>query len=355
MALTPEIVQALRAPFPAQQIKWKIQTNPRTGDDWAMVVAYVDARDVAERLDLVTRGDWSDDFAPPVTTAGVHISLMCILTVCGVTRCDVGTVARPDKSDATKDLHSDAFKRAAVKFGVAAHVYRFPNVQALVKAHSYGQRTIYRLTKAAEAQLDQLTQQLLTGTPLTSNAFSDLRVWGSTAGADGQPLALPPEPEEQPNTAPRTSRQNGTSTAARPPANDTQSVATRPANGTRSAPVRSTNGANGTHAATRAPSPTRLASAREALRQAEEATGVAKAAPATGGATDKQRRLIQRRIGDLRVDDATIQGLITTFSQKLRMDVTHLFDDPDFIMELEVSVPQASWLIDNLRALGNHQ
>lgn len=84
--LTPEIVRALRTPFPPAQIKWKLQTNPRAGSEWAIVVAYIDARDVAERLDRVTGGDWSGNYAPAVLTAGDHISLMYLLTVCGTSR-----------------------------------------------------------------------------------------------------------------------------------------------------------------------------------------------------------------------------------------------------------------------------
>lgn len=55
--LTLEIIQKLREPFPAELIKWKVQTNPREGRDMALVVAYVDARDVAERLDSATQGN----------------------------------------------------------------------------------------------------------------------------------------------------------------------------------------------------------------------------------------------------------------------------------------------------------
>jgi len=344
--LTPEIVRALRAPFPAQQIKWKIQTNPRQGSEWAIVVAYVDARDVAERLDLVTGGDWSDDYAPPVITAGSQVSLLCALTVCGVTRRDVGTVARPDKDDATKDLHSDAFKRAAVKFGVAAHVYRFPNVQARVEAHTHGQRTTYRLTRAATQQLDQLTQQLLAGVPITSNAFSDLRVWGSAAGADGQPIALPQEPEEQPNvttraTPQRTPRQNGTSGAPKHATNDTHAAAARP-----------TNGANG-HTAVLAPSPAKLSRARAALREAEQASGLANppAMPNNSLATDKQRTCIQHLIAELRADEATVEGLATLFSTDLGIDGAALLSDPSFVLEAAMNSQVARAIIHELQAL----
>jgi hypothetical protein len=149
--LTPAIVAALRAPFPAEAVKWKVQTNPREGKDLALVVAYLDARDVAGRLDDATGGDWWDDYSIP--QRGGEDSLECRLTVCGLTRVDVGKVE--DARD-TKDLYSDAFKRAGVKFGIGAFLYRFPTVYA--KAKQFGKT--WSLTDDARADLAALTDAL---------------------------------------------------------------------------------------------------------------------------------------------------------------------------------------------------
>lgn len=143
--LSPEIVAALRAPFAAAAVKWKIETNPKPGKDLALVVAYLDARDVAERLDDAAGGDWWDDYTIP--QRGDHKNLECRLTVCGVTRVDVG------ESDSTKDLYSDAFKRAAVKFGIGRFLYRLPVVYA--QAEKFG--NTWSLTKDTQAQLVTLT------------------------------------------------------------------------------------------------------------------------------------------------------------------------------------------------------
>lgn len=147
--LSPEIVAALRAPFAAAAVKWKIEANPKEGKTLALVVAYLDARDVAERLDDAAGGDWWDDYTIP--QRGDHKNLECRLTVCGVTRVDVG------ESDSTKDLYSDAFKRAAVKFGIGRFLYRLPIIYA--QAEQFGKT--WSVTKDAQAQLITLVDTLL--------------------------------------------------------------------------------------------------------------------------------------------------------------------------------------------------
>ena len=194
MPLTPEIVHALRKPFEPELIKWKIQTNPKEGQDKAIVVAFIDSRDVTERLDLATGGDWGSEFSLPQVNAGAQFSLECALTVCGVTRRDVGTVAQPRQGeDATKDLYSDALKRAAVQFGVGSHVYRFPKVKAKVQASG---KSFY-LTFRAVDELLMLNRQLIQGTKPIK--YTDIEVRGSGYGAGGieYPHEETTEPEQQ--------------------------------------------------------------------------------------------------------------------------------------------------------------
>ncbi len=119
--LNKEQIKELRKSFRADQIKWKIQTQPKDKtklEGWGVVVSYLDARDISERLDVATEGQWADDY----NLFGK--ALECSLTVCGVTRKDVG------EAESAKELYSDAFKRAAVKFGVGAFLYRMPGVMA---------------------------------------------------------------------------------------------------------------------------------------------------------------------------------------------------------------------------------
>lgn len=188
-ALTSQIAQALRAPFAPNTIKWKVQTNPKEGKDMALVVAYIDARDVAERLDMAAGGNWSDDYTLP-QRAPHERTLECRLTVCGVTRCDVGEVEGGDGWSA-KDLYSDAFKRAAVKFGVGAFLYRMPTVRARVE--QFGKT--WALTKESATELEILTAAILAGK--APPRLTSLFVIGSYQGPE---IATPPARPTQAST-----------------------------------------------------------------------------------------------------------------------------------------------------------
>ena len=107
-----EAAPHLRRPFSPRAVKFKCQVVTESS---AMMVAYIDARLVAERLNLVCPHLWADDYEPVGTQ-----SMMCLLTVDGITRRDVGSGYQG------KGLYSDAFKRAGVKFGVGVSLYAMP-------------------------------------------------------------------------------------------------------------------------------------------------------------------------------------------------------------------------------------
>lgn len=109
-----EAAPHLRRPFTAAAVKFKVQSTwPKDKPTGGLVVAYIDARLVVERLNLVCPHLWHDDYAPAPG------GLMCMLTVDGITRRDVG-------DGVGKALFSDALKRAAVKFGVGVSLYAIP-------------------------------------------------------------------------------------------------------------------------------------------------------------------------------------------------------------------------------------
>lgn len=123
--LNQEVLLKLQEPFPAGAIKVKMQTQPKEGDTGrALCVAYIDARDVMERLDEVVQGEWQDAYAP-----GINGGVECRLTIHDITRCDVGVA---DENEKEKSAYSDAFKRAAVKFGVGRFLYDLPKMYANV-------------------------------------------------------------------------------------------------------------------------------------------------------------------------------------------------------------------------------
>jgi hypothetical protein len=123
-----DIWTALAAPLPAGVISWRQDGRPvaRDGRFIARFVAYIEANTVRERLDSVVPGEWdlTLELLPPV--AGLEedanqgaCSFKARLQILGVIREDVGT-GKDYKQAAT-----DAFKRAAVRFGIAHELYAY--------------------------------------------------------------------------------------------------------------------------------------------------------------------------------------------------------------------------------------
>lgn len=123
-----EIFDKLCAEFPREQVRWRAQQVNKDGTS-AMALAYIDARDVMDRLDAVCGPDgWqSEHYAVGSKTA-----------------CKIGLkkpTSLPDDSaewiwksdgagdtavEADKGAMSDAFKRAAVHWGIGRYLYDFP-------------------------------------------------------------------------------------------------------------------------------------------------------------------------------------------------------------------------------------
>ena len=111
------MLKDLAAPFPANQISWrpgKVTNDKKKG----MALAYIDARDVMDRLDEVCGASWHDEYKE------VGGRLVCSITINGITRSDGAgdTAIEGDKGGL-----SDAFKRAAVKWGIGRYLYRLPS------------------------------------------------------------------------------------------------------------------------------------------------------------------------------------------------------------------------------------
>lgn len=116
----------LSAPFPAGAIHWRAQTVTKDGTK-ALALAYIDARDVMDRLDAVAGpANWRDSYVE--TPKGRTI---CTLEI----RIDGEWIAKSDGAGDTdvegeKGSISDALKRAAVKWGIGRYLYALGNVWA---------------------------------------------------------------------------------------------------------------------------------------------------------------------------------------------------------------------------------
>ena len=116
----------LSAPLPRDVILWRQDGKPILRDTkfFARFVAYIDASFVRERLDLVVPGEWdlTLELYPPMPTSEGEDPVCAFkarLQILGVIREDVGQ-GRDYKQAAT-----DAFKRAAVRFGIGHELYGF--------------------------------------------------------------------------------------------------------------------------------------------------------------------------------------------------------------------------------------
>lgn len=114
------LFDALSAPFPTECIDWRVGST--TGDkSKGMALAYVDARTVMDRLDTICGPEcWQSNYTP-----GVNGSIICNI---GIKFPGGEWVWKADGAGATdfegeKGALSDAFKRAAVRFGIGRYLY----------------------------------------------------------------------------------------------------------------------------------------------------------------------------------------------------------------------------------------
>jgi hypothetical protein len=124
----------LKEPFPAEEINWRVQkAGIRNGKPYALIVAYLNARAVMDRLDEVCGpSNWFDSFdeAP-------QSGLECGIAICcEPSNPDSTWVTKHDGAENTniepvKGGFSDAFKRAAVKWGIGRYLYNFDKVFAV--------------------------------------------------------------------------------------------------------------------------------------------------------------------------------------------------------------------------------
>ncbi len=107
------------SPLPSYQRKFGLARRERRQ------VHYITARTVMNRLDdVLGPASWWDEYMP------LENSVICRLTIrlpdgTTLTKSDAGGYAgMPDSGDDDKSGFSDAFKRAAVKFGIGRYLYR---------------------------------------------------------------------------------------------------------------------------------------------------------------------------------------------------------------------------------------
>jgi hypothetical protein len=174
----------LRRPFTAEAVRWKTQAG-------TLVVPFVDARLVIERLNLVVGDLWSPAYRPDGRL------MWCDLTIDNVTRSDVGSGYEG------KGLVSDSLKRAAVHFGVGVSLYALKkqwlevDTGHLKKEKTKDGKARYSLTRDGEVHLRETYTSWL---PNIEAKFGPVLDHGDAAEAVGDveadtPASGPPQPE----------------------------------------------------------------------------------------------------------------------------------------------------------------
>lgn len=114
-----KIFDDLKAPFDPAKVSWRVGST--TGDKKkGLALAYIDARDVMERLDAVCGPEgWQDSYTETakgriICTIQIKIGDEWIVKSDGAGNTDV---------EGDKGALSDAFKRCAVKWGIGRYLY----------------------------------------------------------------------------------------------------------------------------------------------------------------------------------------------------------------------------------------
>lgn len=127
-----DLFDKLAKPFPPDAISWRVgstninkQSNepPAGKAAQGLALAYLDSRDVQDRLDLVCGpAGWQDDYPHAAIKTVCRIGIKCgdewIWKSDGAGDTDI---------EAEKGALSDAFKRCAVKWGIGRYLYSLPS------------------------------------------------------------------------------------------------------------------------------------------------------------------------------------------------------------------------------------
>lgn len=165
----------LKAPFPPDRVSWRIgSTNGEKTRGLAL--GYIDARDVMERLDDVCGPDgWQNRYphanGKTVCEIGLRINGEWLWKADGAGDTDV---------EAEKGALSDAFKRAAVRWGVGRYLYDLPSVWVEIeqagKSYKIKPSELAKLEKTlAPSTVQQEPKHVLLSEPLATEAAECLK------------------------------------------------------------------------------------------------------------------------------------------------------------------------------------
>lgn len=141
----------LRAPFPPDRVSWRVGSTTQDKSK-GLALAYIDARDVMERLDEVCGpAGWQRAYphanGKTVCSIGLNIDGQWIWKADGAGDSDI---------EAEKGALSDAFKRAAVSWGIGRYLYDVDSpwveIEPIGKSYKIKAHEYHRLRKVLAGQ-----------------------------------------------------------------------------------------------------------------------------------------------------------------------------------------------------------
>jgi len=113
------ITNKLKAPFDPKVVHWRVGATAKDKSK-GIALAYINARDVMKRLDEVCGDNWQVDYPfEGCCRIGIKIGDEWLWRSNGAGETDV---------EGEKGRYSDAFKRAAVLWGVGRYLYYLENI-----------------------------------------------------------------------------------------------------------------------------------------------------------------------------------------------------------------------------------
>lgn len=154
-----DVFNRLKAPFPPDRISWRVGSTTQDKKK-GLAFGYIDARDVMERLDDVCGPEnWQCSYphanGKTICSIGIRVArdgggFEWVYKADGAGDSDV---------EAEKGAMSDAFKRAAVRFGIGRYLYDIPATWVEIEAAG-------RSFKIAEKEYSKLENILRRGAPV---------------------------------------------------------------------------------------------------------------------------------------------------------------------------------------------
>lgn len=188
-----DLFERLKAPFPPDAIRWRVGA---TSGDRGLALAYINARDVMDRLDgVVGPGNWQDCYEQ----AGTR--LFCTISIrIGDDWVQKSDGAGDTKVEPEKGGISDAFRRAAVKWGIGRYLYALRSPWVTIEKRGNSAVIPDRELERLQRFLDTGSLQLAGNAPVSlaqppqpdkerENAYASLGALMQEIGADKEALA----------------------------------------------------------------------------------------------------------------------------------------------------------------------